>query len=402
MEEILNRLGVRELQSLARALDLPGRSKMTKPQLVEAVSAGLRSGQSAGLKSGPSSSTNGFRESRRTGLLGGEERRRAANDRLGLLVDHDRICSFATIEGFACGMPVVRDQDRCSLHGGTDNSDLAIPATGALGFETWPALVRHLQIASYDIDALGLDPVVAEILWHLGNYLYFDYFRVQAQGLENVPMEGAAVLAANHGGAAIPYDAIMLQMAVTNEAPLPRRVRVIGTEIFNMVPTYSHLYRKSGAAYAAKEDAMWVLENGHLLGVFPEGVQGFQKSGSEAYRLQRFGRGGFVKLAMRSGAPIVPVAILGSEEVHPALFTSKRLAQLVRMVFPQQRVEEMAVWLNPLPLPVRWQIRFLPAIDVGPTTDRLDRLAVLETAEQVRGIVQETLDTMLRERTSVF
>ena len=158
MEEILNRLGVRELQSLARALDLPGRSKMTKPQLVEAVSAGLKSGQT--------SPTNGFREPRRAGLLGGEERRRAANDRLGLLVDHDRICSFATIEGFACGLPVVRDQDRCSLHGGTDNSDLAIPATGALGFETWPALVRHLQIASYDIDALGLDPVVAEILWH--------------------------------------------------------------------------------------------------------------------------------------------------------------------------------------------------------------------------------------------
>lgn len=394
MEEILNRLSVQELRSLARALDLSGRSSMAKAQLVAAVADGLKAGEA--------SPQIPLHEFRRPGLMRGEERRRVTNKRLGSLVDHDRICSFATIEGFACGLPTVRDRDRCALHGGTNSSDLAIPATGALGFETWPALIRHLQIASYDIDALGLDPVVAEVLWHLGNYLYFDYFRVETQGLANVPMEGAAVLAANHGGAAIPYDALMLQMAVTNEAPLPRRVRVIGTEIFNMVPTYSHLYRKSGAAYAAKEDAMWVLENGHLLGVFPEGVQGFQKSGSEAYQLQRFGRGGFVKLAMRSGAPIVPVAILGSEEVHPALFSSKRLAQLVRMVFPQQRVDEMAVWLNPIPLPVRWQIRFLEPIDVGPASDRLDRLAVLETAEEVRTVVQNALDAMLRERTSIF
>ncbi len=392
MEEILKRLSVQELRSLARALDIPGRSSMRKSELVNSVASGLKASE-------PRSSrpTDGIR-----GPRPGEDRRRATRARLGSLVDQDRICSFATIEGFACGLPPVRDHDRCALHGGTNSSNLAIPAAGALGFDTWPALIRHLQMASYDIDALGLDPVVAEMLWHIGNYLYFDYFRVDARGLENVPMEGAAVLASNHGGAALPYDAMMLQLAVTNEARLPRRVRVIGTEIFNMVPTYSHLYRKSGAAYAAKEDAMWVLENGQLLGVFPEGVQGFQKTGSEAYRLQRFGRGGFVKMAMRSGAPIVPVAILGSEEVHPALFTSKRLAQLVRMVFPQQRVDEMAVWLNPIPLPVKWQIRFLEPIDVGPATDRPDRLTVLETAEQVRSMVQDALDTMLAERKTIF
>ena len=136
--------------------------------------------------------------------------------------------------------------------------------------------------------------------------------------------------------------------------------------------------------------------------MFPEGVQGFQKSGSDAYRLKRFGRGGFVKLAMRAGAPIVPVAIMGSEDVHPALFTSKRLAQLVRMVFPQQRVEEMAVWLNPIPLPVRWQIRFLEPVEVGPATDRPDRLTVLEISEAVRSRVQAALDVMLSERTSIF
>jgi 1-acyl-sn-glycerol-3-phosphate acyltransferase len=394
MDEILKRLSVQELRSLARALDISGRSSMSKAKLVQSVTAGLKASERL---SEPTQKPNLRRVVKR-----GEERRRTTRDRLGLMVDQNRTCDFATIEGFTCGLPPVIDHDRCALHGGTNFSDLAIPATGALGFDTWPALLRHLQMASYDIDALGLDPVIAEMLWHLGNYIYFDYFRVETRGIEHVPMEGAAVLAANHGGAAIPYDALMLQMAVTNESPLPRRVRVVGTEIFNMIPTYSHLYRKSGAAYAAKEDAMWVLENGHLLGVFPEGVQGFQKSSSEAYQLQRFGRGGFARLAMRTGAPIVPVAILGSEEVHPAMFTSKRLAQLVRLVFPQQRVEEMAVWLNPIPLPVRWQIRFLEPIEVGPATDRPDRLTVLEIAETVRSRVQSALDVMLSERTSIF
>lgn len=394
MEEILNRLSVQELRSLARALDLRGRSSMSKADLVHSVAAGLTANEGPIEHSRPAII--------RPATIRSEARRRETRQRLALMVDHNRICDFVTIEGFACGLPPVISHDRCVLHGGSNYSDVAIPAAGALGFDTWPALIRHLQMASYDIDALGLDPVIAEMLWHLGNYVYFDYFRVDTRGIEHVPMEGPAVLASNHGGAAIPYDAIMLQMAVTNEAPVPRRVRVIGTEIFNMIPGYSHLYRKSGAAYAAKEDAMWVLENNHLLGVFPEGVQGFQKSGSDAYRLQRFGRGGFVKLAMRAGAPIVPVAIMGSEDVHPALFTSKRLAQLVRMVFPQQRVDEMAVWLNPIPLPVRWQIRFLEPIDVGPATDHPDRLTVLETAEDVRSRVQKALDVMLSERTSIF
>lgn len=390
MEEILNRLTVGDLRALARALDVRGRSSMPKAALIKAIAEGLKTDQEspAPPPTQPGPVTKG--------------RRQAIAERLAELVDTDRRCSFATIEGFACGLPPLRDHDRCALHGGTDASDLAIPATGSLGFETWPALFRHLQMASYDIDALGLDPVIAEVFWHLGNFLYFDFFRVETSGVEHIPFEGPAVLACNHGGAAIPYDAMMLQLAVTNEATRPRRVRVVGTEIFNMIPTYSHLYRKSGAAYAAKEDAMWVLENRHLLGVFPEGVQGFQKSGSDAYRLRRFGRGGFVKLAMRGGAPIVPVAILGSEEVHPALFTSRRLAQLVRMVFPQQRVDEMAVWLNPIPLPVRWHIRFLDPVDVGPATDRPDRLAVLETAEHVRAIIQRALDEMLRERTGIF
>ncbi len=120
----------------------------------------------------------------------------------------------------------------------------------------------------------------------------------------------------------------------------------------------------------------------------------------EAYRLQRFGRGGFVELASQAGSPIVPVAIVGSEEVHPAVAVSKTLARLVRLVLPEQRVEGVAVWLNPIPLPVRWHIRFLPALEVPPT--RTDPLAVLETTEVVKGIIQGALDEMTAQRRSLF
>ena len=175
--------------------------------------------------------------------------------------------------------PAIKGEERCSLHGGVDSSNLAVPALGRLGTDTWPALIRHLRLASYDIDALGLDPVLAELAWHLGNSLYFEYFRVRVEGIENVPTTGPAVLAANHGGAAIPYDAAMIQLAVLNESAAPRRVRVVATEVFNMMPFVSHLYRKIGAAYASRQDARWVLGQGQLLGVFPEGVQRLSEAG---------------------------------------------------------------------------------------------------------------------------
>lgn len=355
MEELLNRLTVRELRSLAATLDVAGRSRMQKAGLVKAVSAVLRDGERADSP-----------EPRPT-------------------------CHHMIRPGVQCGLPAAGSKGACVLHGGTNVSDVMQPVFGRLGFDTWPALLRHLLAATYDNDQLGLDPVIAEMSWHLINYLYRDYFRVEVSGIEHVPMAGPGVLAANHGGAALPYDGLMLPLCVANEAPIPRRVRVVGTEILNMLPTISHLYRKAGAAYATPEDAVWVLEHGHLLGVFPEGVRGFQKPASEAYRLKEFGSG-FVRVAARHEAPIVPVAIVGSEEVHPTLFTSRGLARLVRMIFPEQRVDEIGVWLNPIPRPVKWHVHFLPPL----TPERSDRLSIIEITAQVQTAIQEELDEMVR------
>ncbi len=326
-----------ELVDLARAANLAGRSKMNKAELVEALATPIPGrgevpiDDAATLFPIPGVSEEDRAEARvrRAGLYA----RLAGSRRPGSTLP------LAQHRGTRLRPPrSCRGTEACTLHGGPDRYDVAVPATGRLGFDTWPTLFRHLHLATYDVDPIGLDPVIHEMAWHVMNGLYYDYFRVDVEGIENVPMDGPAMLVANHGGAALPYDAAMLALAVLNSAPRPRRVRVSATEIFNMLPWVSHMYRKVGAAYASRDDARYLLEHGGLLGVFPEGPSGFMKPVWDAYHVQRFGRGGFVHLAETTGVPIVPVAILGAEEVHPAVAVSKRLAQLVRMVFPQQRV----------------------------------------------------------------
>ncbi|NHZ71116.1 MAG: hypothetical protein GWP18_05690 [Proteobacteria bacterium] len=392
----------RELLDLARSENLRGRSSMTKAQLVDALCNNVEpevvddasDEDLIGSINLPGISPEDRAEAR--------ARRSALNDRLRRLVDQEEHCTWTSCEGHPCGLPIVVGTRACGLHGDGSIADTAIPLTGSLGFGSWPALWRHLTLATYDPDAFGLDPVIAEMAWHVLNGLYYDYFRVEVEGIEHVPTTGGAVIVGNHGGAALPYDAAMLSLSVMNELETPRRVRVIGTEIFNMLPFVSHLYRKVGAAYAARDDARELLDRGHLLGVFPEGERGFMKPVWEAYRVGRLGRGGFADLAEQANVPIVPVAIVGSEEVHPAVMVSKKLAQLVRLVFPEQRVEEIAIALNPFPLPIRWRIRFLPPVEpVGPD-ETLDSLEQLERAEDIRRSIQRALDDILASRSTAF
>lgn len=398
--ETLASLTKAELLDRARSIDLPGRSTMNKAQLIDALATEADDATaSMDEASGTVLPLPGIsREDR----MEARTRRSRLYERLSGLVDQARRCAWRSIEGHGCGLPSLRGSDTCALHGGQDHYDVAVPATGRLGFDTWPTLFRHLHLATYDVDPIGLDPVIHEMIWHVLNGLYFDYFRVDVEGIEHVPMEGPAMLVANHGGAALPYDAAMLTLAVLNSAPRPRRVRVSATEIFNMLPWVSHLYRKAGAVYASRDDARHVLDHGGLLGVFPEGESGFMKPVWQAYHVQRFGRGGFVNLAETTGAPIIPVAILGAEEVHPAVAVSKRLAQLVRVVFPQQRVEEIAIFLNPIPLPVRWHIRFLPPVIPEDPGTEPDPLLMLERSEEIRRSVQGALDAQLASRGTAF
>ena len=389
----------RELLELARSMDIAGRSSMNKAELVAAIAAGDQKPMIEEPGAVPSFPIPGIAKEDR---VEARSRRRALDRRLSVLVDRERHCRWKSIEGHPCGLPVVADEDRCALHRKGESYDAAIPVLGRLGFDTWPSLLRHVALATYDIDPIGLDPLVHEMVWHVANGLYFDYFRVEVEGIEHVPEESPAMLVANHGGAALPYDGAMLSLAVLNEMERPRRLRITGTEIFNMLPWLSHMYRKVGAAYAARDDAVHLLSTGALLGVFPEGERGFMKPVWQAYQVQRFGRGGFVDLAELTGTPIVPVAIVGAEEVHPAITVSKRLASLVRMVFPKQRVEEIAVFLNPFPLPIRWKIRFLQPVVAESPGAPPDPLAMLERSEDIRRMVQEALDDLLAKRRTAF
>ena len=368
----LQLLNKAELSALATAAKISGRSKMSKAELLEALSVHLEN--RSPLPKPPASEPVSHRRSW-THLLDLEQR-----------------CGHGLGLGASCDYPLVKGASACTLHGGINISDLAVPASGELGPHTWPQLRRHQRRATYDPDPLGLDPVTSEVLAHLANFLFYDWFKVDVEGIEHVPMDGPAVLVPNHAGAAFPYDAVMLNMAVVNTAPLPRRVRVVGTEFFAQLPFVSHLFKRSGGAYAARPDAKWILDNDLMLGVFPEGVAGFQKPHTEAYQVKRFGRGGFAKLAGDAGAPIVPVAIVGSEDTHPVVMSSKALADVVKLIFPSQRVEEMGIWLNPLPLPVKWTIRFLEPIHVPASADRL---TIMELGERTRQTVQRALDEML-------
>jgi 1-acyl-sn-glycerol-3-phosphate acyltransferase len=408
--EDLESLTKRQLMDLAREAAVTGRSSMTKTELVDALE--LLESPEAATQIAATSEDDDARHLEGFGSIAipgipsedrseAQTRRAQLLDRLASFVDEERHCPWTSIEGHPCGLPVLVGTDRCGLHGDGLLADRAIPLTGRLGMESWPKLWRHLALATYDIDPFGLDPVVAEMAWHVLNGLYYDYFRVDVEGIEHVPTEGGAVLVANHGGALLPYDGAMLSLAVMNEAAVPRRVRVMATEIFNMLPAVSHLYRKVGATYAARDDAREILRRGHLLGVFPEGERGFMKPVWEAYRVGRLGRGGFAEIAGEAGVPLIPVAIVGSEEVHPAVMVSRRLARLFRVFFPEQRVDEIAISLNPVPLPVKWRIRFLPPIEhrEGVEMDALDQL---ERAEDVRRRIQEALDDLLVSRRTAF
>lgn len=403
--EQLARMTMAELAVLAREREIAGRSKMRKAELVDALAE-------------PATMTVDEPEEKEPETLGlggitipgispadraeAAARRKALYERLAGFVDTKRHCEWTSFDDRPCGLPVVAGTDRCGLHGDETIFDRATPLTGELGFTSWPTLWRHLSLATYEVDPFGLDPVIAELAWHVLNLLYFDYFRVEVEGIENVPMQGGAVLVANHGGATLPYDGAMLCLAVTNEAEIPRRVRVVATEIFNMLPGVSHLYRKVGAAYAAREDATALLRRGHLVGVFPEGEHGFMKPVWNAYKVGRLGRGGFAQIADETSVPIVPVAIVGSEEVHPTVMVSKRLAQLLRFFFPEQRIEEIAIALNPVPLPIRWHIRFLPPVTPSDPNHHLDALGQLERSEEIRTTIQNALDDMLSNRRTAF
>jgi 1-acyl-sn-glycerol-3-phosphate acyltransferase len=253
-------------------------------------------------------------------------------------------------------------------------------------------------------DEWGFDEELVELVYPLLEFMYERWWRVMATGVSNVPAHGRAMLVANHAGV-LPWDATMMSVAIMKEHPLPRYPRFMVLDWAFRLPWVSSFMRRVGGVAASPFNAMRLLDQGHLVMVFPEGSKGAGKPFSERYRLQRFGRGGFVEVALRTSSPIVPVAVVGSEEIYPKIADSRLLARLIGSpYFPITPLFPLLGPLGAIPLPSKWRIEFCPPIDVsgyGPEAAD-DRSLVFELSERVRDTIQDRLYANLVKRGSAF
>ncbi len=265
--------------------------------------------------------------------------------------------------------------------------------------------LRRRLTGDYEIDEFGFDKDLTEsVLLSLLRPLYRRWFRVEVRGMDNVPASGGALIVANHAGA-IALDSLMVQVAVHDEHPAHRNLRMLGADLVFSTPVIGELSRKAGATLADNVDAERLLAGGELVGVWPEGFKGIGKPFSERYKLQRFGRGGFVSAALRTSAPIVPCAIVGSEETYPIIGDMPALARLLGLPYaPITPTWPLLGPLGAIPLPSKWLIEFAQpvATDEFPEGSSEDPMLVFDLTDQVRQTIQQSLYQLLIQRQTAF
>ncbi|KES07874.1 glycerol acyltransferase [Streptomyces toyocaensis] len=267
------------------------------------------------------------------------------------------------------------------------------------------AFLRRRLTGDYEVDDFGYDEELTDqVLMSLLRPVYEKYFRVEVKGIENIPSEGGALIVANHSGT-VPVDGLMMQVAVHDRHPADRHLRLLAADLVFVLPVVNELARKLGHTLACAEDAERLLARGELVGVMPEGFKGIGKPFGERYKLQRFGRGGFVSTALRQRAPIIPCSIVGAEEIYPMIGNAKTLARLLG--FPYFPLTPTFPWLGPLgaiPLPTKWTIQFGEPIptDGYPPEAAEDPMLMFNLTDQVREQIQHTLYKLLVQRRSVF
>lgn len=266
------------------------------------------------------------------------------------------------------------------------------------------AFLRRRLLGDYTVDEFGFDEQWAEnLLLPTLRPMYEKWFRVDATGLENVPDTGALVVA-NHSGT-LPWDALMTTVALRDHHPTGRHLRMLAADLVFRTPAVGALARKAGHTLACGPDADRLLAAGELVGVWPEGFKGIGKPFRDRYKLQRFGRGGFVSAAVRAGVPIVPCSIVGAEEIYPKLADIKPLARLLGL--PYFPVTPLFPHLGPLgtvPLPSKWSIEFGEPVETASYGSAAadDPALVFGLSDQVRETIQQTLYRVLAQRQHVF
>jgi 1-acyl-sn-glycerol-3-phosphate acyltransferase len=256
-------------------------------------------------------------------------------------------------------------------------------------------------------DEWGYDPDFARAAETWLDLLYTRWWRVTATGLASIPAEGPALIVANHAGV-VPWDAAMMATAMRREVPpgtTYRHPRFLVLDWAFSLPWASMAIRRFGGVPASPHNALALLRQGHVVMVFPEGAKGVGKPYSRRYRLERFGRGGFVELALEAGAPIVPCAVVGSEEIYPKIGELPLLARLTGApYFPLTPTFPLLGPLGAIPLPSRWRIAFdEPMVFDNLAPDAAeDRAKVFALAEEVRDRIQAKVFENLVEREGAF
>jgi 1-acyl-sn-glycerol-3-phosphate acyltransferase len=270
-------------------------------------------------------------------------------------------------------------------------------------FKQWGRLAMRGR--SEHVDDFGLDPTYEARVQPWLDLLYERYFRVQIEGAAKIPEHGAALLVCNHAGT-LPWDGVMLKTALRHAHPKRRGLRWLTDDFVFHSPFLGAFLNRIGAVRACPENADRLLERGELLAVFPEGIKGIGKLFRERYQLQRFGRGGHVKLALRMGVPLIPLAIVGSEESYPLIYRLRAFSKMLGMPFIP--VTPLFPWLGPLglvPLPSRWHIivgepmQELAGLAPGAAKDSV---LVNDLNEQLRSKVNALLQEALRARGHAF
>lgn len=265
------------------------------------------------------------------------------------------------------------------------------------------AFLRRRLTGDYEVDEFGYDPELTdEVILSVLRPLAEKWFRVEVRGVENIPDTGGALIVANHSGT-MPLDGLITQLIIADHTNRP--LRTLAADLVFQTPFVGELARKGGATLASNDDAERLLSRGNLVGVWPEGFKGIGKPFSERYKLQRFGRGGFVSAAMRTGVPIVPCSIVGAEEIYPLVGNMASLARLLGV--PYIPITPFFPLLGPLgliPLPSKWLIEFGEPIRTDDFAEGAadDPMLVFNVTDQVRETIQQTLYALLMQRRSVF
>lgn len=281
----------------------------------------------------------------------------------------------------------------------------ATPTELAKNISAVADFVRKRMTGDYSVDEFGFDPHLNEaIILPLLRVFFRSWFRVEVSGIENLPETGAGLVVANHAGV-LPFDGLMTQVAVHDHHPAQRNLRLLAADMVFDMPMVGQAARKAGHTMACTDDAHRLLASGELTAVFPEGYKGLGKRFKDRYKLQRFGRGGFVSAALRSKTPIIPCSIVGSEEIYPMVADVKLLARLLGLpYFPVTPLFPLAGPLGVVPLPSKWYIEFGESISTADYDESAadDPMVTFDLTDQVRETIQQTLYQLLTNRRNTF